>query len=505
MKRYIISLTFIFVSIIGFSQTTDTLTIQELNRLDLLFSQDELLIENDSLVIPIRKNKYTESYVHNKVYSTCNEDSILKVLLIVDNYVYSSIYKTIIRYAQDIYIGTNQHVVVEKVSNATDLSIKALIKSYNNITGVVLIGNIDFALFEEYYVNSENKTIYSYWPCELFYSDLDGIWEDSDSNGIYDTHTGNKDPEIVVGRIPINNNMEELNLLEGYFNKNHNFWIGNTSINEYKSLDYRNEDWIGEYQFGAIKELYGNEKYDYCQTCENNFGKNDYLNKLNSGEYEFVQIAAHSSPTHHKFNLCDNWYENLTSSQIINNNNKVLGYNLFCCSACNWSMVYSISNLLAGMYIYSGRGLSVVGSTKTGSMLNFQTFYQALSQNESIGNALKLWWFSSPYKSDILYHYFIHWFYGLCIIGDPFISFKYNTNSTCPDVLNIDRYEDVNSNVAYYKAKDKIIVSANFEQAIEKHIIFDAPIVEFSEGFHLPNGTTMEILQDGCECNHITN
>lgn len=39
------------------------------------------------------------------------------------------------------------------------------------------------------------------YPIDLFFMDLDGIWEDSDSNGYYDTHTGDTEPDIAFGRL----------------------------------------------------------------------------------------------------------------------------------------------------------------------------------------------------------------------------------------------------------------------------------------------------------------
>lgn len=491
---------------ISSAQSLDSLYFQEARQLELLFEQDELMLEEDSLIIPMRKTQYNVPYQHNRVYSTCSNDSLLKILIIVDDYVYSRISEKIIRYARDLYCGTSQHSVIESVSNATKLNIKDLIISYsNNIEGLVLIGNLDFAIFEQTYTNNKNESSYLTWPCELFYSDLDGIWEDIDNNGLYDTHSGNKDPELIIGRLPIiNNNEKELNLLKNFFDKNHRYWIGDIEVKEQKSLDYRNKDWINESTFDSIKKLYGSDKYDYFQTCDGTFGADDYSNRLISGEYEFIQLAAHSSPRSHTFNLCNNKKEVLNSSAIEDLDKQVLGYNLFCCSACNWSVVSNINELLAGAYIYSsGKTLSLVGSTKTGSMLYFDPFYTSLSQNNSIGQSLKDWWLMAPFKGESSYSTFIYWFYGLCIIGDPFVSFKYNTNNTCTNILRVSNYEATSSNIIYYRAKEKIIVDADFKNVKDKHFVFDAPIVIFANGFYLPKGSSMEVLQEGCNCNHI--
>jgi hypothetical protein len=64
-----------------------------------------------------------------------------------------------------------------------------------------------------------------------------------------------------------------------------------------------------------------------------------------------------------------------------------------------------------------GRGLSVVGSTKSGGMLQFSYFYEPLGQHETLGEAFRGWFESlSPYSStDVSY------FFGMTILGDPMV------------------------------------------------------------------------------------
>lgn len=162
----------------------------------------------------------------------------------------------------------------------------------------------------------------------------------------------------------------------------------------------------------------------------------------------------------------------------------------------------SITDLLAGAYLYTeGNILSIIGSTKTGSMQGFKHFYQPLSENKSIGESYKEWWHNFA-QSSFSTAKRIRWYYGLCIIGDPFIRFKYNTSYSCINTIHITDYTPSYNNIIYYRAKEKIIISANFEQANGKIFIFDAPSVVFTDGFYLPNGNSIRILKDGCNCNH---
>ena len=91
-------------------------------------------------------------------------------------------------------------------------------------------------------------------------------------------------------------------------------------------------------------------------------------------------------------------------------------YNLFCCS----SLRFTDSNFLGGAYIYDTGtpSLAVIGSTKTGSMLNFWAFYQPLGSSESFGEAYRQWFNTiAPYSDDE-----IAWHYGMTVAGDPFLA-----------------------------------------------------------------------------------
>ena len=495
MKKYVCLIILFTLPFIAIAQNGEILTEEQLRELELLFYQNNDFEQEDFSNIP--NNIISGQFTYDCVYSTNQIKNLCKNLIIVDSYVLSNLSTKIIRYAYDLYIGTQKHIAVLKTTNATKEDIKNLITSFNsNIEGVVLIGKLDYAVFEQTYI-VDSIPEYSSWPCELYFADLDGVWIDIDGNGKYDDHTGNIAPEIILGRIPIvNNNSTELEYLSDYLDKIHNYWTGVTTINKGNALDYRSESWINKYGFDAIKNLYAIDKYRYSYTCDGDFGKNDYCNRLSSGEYEFVQLSAHSSTSFHKFELCNDKSERLYSTYIAELDKKVLGLNLFCCSSCNWSKVNSISSLLAGSYLYvNSNVLSIVGSTKTGSMLGFSEFYQPLSENKSMGVSLKNWWNNygiSAYNKNVV----INWFYGLSIIGDPFITFINNTNYDCPDTTNVTYYLSSNDKFIYYRANKELKITANFENATGKHIIFDAPTVKFSDGFYLPNNTSIEILRD---------
>ncbi len=94
---------------------------------------------------------------------------------------------------------------------------------------------------------------------------------------------------------------------------------------------------------------------------------------------------------------------------------------------------------------------------------------------------------------------------GLTIIGDPFVMMKYNTNTTCQNVLTLNSFDTNNSSrLRYYRARQRIEVGGNYVIPVGKHVIFDAPEVRFLPGFQCPAGATFETRTEGCECNHTT-
>lgn len=372
-----------------------------------------------------------------------------KILIIANSQIYAEVKNKIDRYAGDVNRTYFCQVKVISVSGGNHTDIKDIILAdSNDLNGVVFIGDIPTA----YYQIPSNV-----WPdvmvnfqCELYYMDLDGDWEDNINNdGIYDRHTGDVKPEIFVGRIStahMENWFTEKEGLENYLDKLHNFYIHCwNSINNKYALTYIDSDWIGHYDIcHGIRALYGNNNYNYDHVNSDSvgYGKTDYLNnRLNNSRYEFIQLAAHSYYTHHKI-IKNDTNHTAHPIDISNSGTKAIAYNLYCCSACVWPTQNSGNNLNIGTsYIYnnSPHSLTVVGSTKTGSMKRFYSFYYQLGLGKVIGESLLKWWqiFGNNHNTDI-----IDFHYGMCILGDPMVS-MYQNNYARIDLHVKDTEEDI--------------------------------------------------------------
>jgi AAA15 family ATPase/GTPase len=161
---------------------------------ELLKNMDDYFVQTSDYRINT-KSSYTCSFSY-EIKGSNN-----KYLLIVDSYVYDGARGQIIRYATDINNALNYTVIIYVVSNEDHTDVKdLLIYERENLVGATFIGDIDEALFEMY----EGEE-YSSWLCDLYFMDLDGVWSDTDGNGIYDSHTGDVKPEIIIGRISAKN------------------------------------------------------------------------------------------------------------------------------------------------------------------------------------------------------------------------------------------------------------------------------------------------------------
>lgn len=347
-----------------------------------------------------------------------------KILMLVEDNIYQVLTDKVHRYVYDIHQqGYSVHFFEYTGGNAPAL--KSFIKSEKqNLLGCVLIGDLPAAWYE---VDDDyNSYGYAQFPCDLFYMDLDGKWLDVDGDGMFDRHedgSGDRQPEIFIGRIDASRmDGPQIELLDGYFDKNHAYWTGNIYLLQF-GLTYTEDDWSIYHDIVSdISNLYpGN----YLAIKAPATSRSDYFeNRLTEMLYEFIQLACHSNSSAHYFTRGGA----LNSQDIRNGPPQGLAFNLFCCSALR----FTDWNCLGGAYIFNAgtKALAVIGSSKTGSMLEFHHFYRALHARNSVGLALKIWFeMIAPYGDDDLF-----WHYGMTIMGDPLMVLRYNQKDVLPPV-----------------------------------------------------------------------
>ena len=212
--------------------------------------------------------------------------------ILIDETLYSEIEQSIIQYVSDIELE-GYIVFIQTISGGTPAEIKNWVTNQYNFgsEGVLFIGDITAAWAE---VSG------SVFPCDLFYMDLDGTWEDIDEDGDYEVHIegeGDMGPEVYIARIYASTLTydTEADMINEYFEKVHSYRIGELT-QPWRGLEYVEEDWYDMdvhldyvYDEDVVRHDFG-----YFTTAQ------DYLDQMDLGQH-FVQVCAHSYSGGHHF------------------------------------------------------------------------------------------------------------------------------------------------------------------------------------------------------------
>jgi hypothetical protein len=354
------------------------------------------------------KSRGSEPFSIKRIKEAQSGRSTPLIIIFISSNLFAHIQNEINEYNATL-INNGYDTVVFSMAGGTAEDMKNQILSYwnngYNVTGAVLFGDLPVAWFHhenDFYGPEE-------FPCDLFLMDLDGTWVDTNHDGIYDNHTngtGNTAPEIYVGRIDASKIPgDEIAITKNYLQKDYEFWTehGNTTN---PALTYTDKDWANYSEFrNEIRFAYPT----YQAIWYPNVTRDDYIDTQLPGVYDFIQLSCHSSSSGHYFTIGGEAY----SDDVRSAPPRSLFYNLFCCDAVR----FTDGNCLGDAYILntSTPSLVVIGSTKTGSMLDFKHFYKPLGQCCSFGSAFQQWFCAEyPYNDNDM-----SWFYGMTILGDP--------------------------------------------------------------------------------------
>ena len=180
-----------------------------------------------------------------------------QVELLVNAGLWVNCESTLTHYVRDLE-DENWTVRVDTVRQGSAEDIRSLLQSLPNLEGVVMVGDLPVPWFQMLDDFEQNDTIdgYEEFPVDLFYTDLDGFWSDSlhyekidgrdtlvaGQDGIYDQHSGDRAPEIWLGRVTASPLGDEQQLVEHYFDKAHRYRRGELALNV-RALIYVDDDW----------------------------------------------------------------------------------------------------------------------------------------------------------------------------------------------------------------------------------------------------------------------
>ena len=282
-----------------------------------------------------------------------------------------------------------------------------------DIEGALFIGDLPVAWFEVYDFGGG----LAQFPIDLFYMDLDGTWIDTinTGNGRYDGHTGNVNPDIYIGRLMPTGIGVDTTVLKNYFAKDTDYRNGTLRLPE-RALVFVDDDWIPyAYQWSSNVAMLFPDTMSYWHPETTKAGI--YRQKLDSTQI-WVSVFAHSWPGGHQFVFNNgNQHDYYYSFEYIAQNPPTNFYNFFACSFSR----YTTNGYGGGQAIFNDAyGVGSIGSTKTGSMLDFQYFYRPLSEDKTLGEAFK-YWFDCIYDSVGMNFDRLCWHYGMTLLGDPFL------------------------------------------------------------------------------------
>jgi hypothetical protein len=380
------------------------------------------------------------SEVEYRQETTLSADSVREsdmVGIVVADSLYSSITPSLEHYVEDLEASGYQTVISSGPLESHE-ELKSLIIDWGrtyNLVGVVLIGRLPYA---EFYQAGTTYFDAEVFVCDLYLMDLDGSWWDLNSDGVFDKHNASGDadihPEVFVGRIDptcLTWMENEQQAVEEYLAKIHTYRTGGLERSD-RALVYIDDDWSSPWGTMWNQDVglaYSERTFENEPQMTTGGGWLNYL----SSDYQWAHLCAHSSPIMNYFGPGGVGQGTVSSSDIHDASPTINFYNLFCCSGADWTA----EDNLGVTYVFGGDyGLATIGSSKTGSMMDLEHFYQPLGQNETLGESLVDWFSESLDDDGEAGEDFLHWYYGMNIVGDPTLAIEHDCTAISPEVAS---------------------------------------------------------------------
>jgi hypothetical protein len=272
------------------------------------------------------------------------------------------------------------------------------------LEGAVLVGNVPSL---SYSVGGGKA-----FSSDYYYMDLDGEWGDTNGDGIYDSHVGNVTAEIWVGRLTPNDSGGDVAALERYVTKHHLYAQGRLNYGD-AALLYVDDDWwfAGPAWQSEVARSGWNVQLVNTPSLTT---AADYESRLALSQFVWTKLVAHSDQNRHYFFNGTTPAGRTESYEIGALDPRIAYYEFYACQTGD----FTYTDYLAGRYIFdTDWGLAAIAPTNTGGMTQTSSFYLAIHDAKTIGDAM-LTWFNER-GSDGFTDLERSQYYGLTIIGDP--------------------------------------------------------------------------------------
>ncbi|MEO0081267.1 MAG: T9SS type A sorting domain-containing protein [candidate division WOR-3 bacterium] len=329
------------------------------------------------------------------------------VLVLVNAELYQSLTTEISTYLSDLTSeGFSTKLVATSGGRPANLRQLLQVHRDSGLVGAVMVGDLPVAWWES--SNSGED-----FPLDLFFTDLDGVFSDADGDGKYDTHSGNRAPEIWLGRIYASRLTYdgEVRVIRSFFQRNHAYRTGQLPVPR-RGLVYNEVTWYPNDH--GMSNLYSDIT---IFNDENTTTAYHYKGQLALG-FEFVHIIAHSSPWVHTFFLAGEvpGGGSIFNFEVPALEPKAAFYFLNACMCGRYTELDNLGN----WYLFARPwGLAVIASAELMyGVSDLSTVYRALAHDSCFGESF-LKWHRSNYAS----------FLGTCLLGDPTLKVRRSGSS----------------------------------------------------------------------------
>ncbi len=331
----------------------------------------------------------------------------------------ASIRSSVDQYATDLRLQGHDVTVMEFAGSAAGLRADLRARHEQGLQGAVFVGDLPTFRFSSRFSPDSNVETYLH---DLYFADLDGTYLDAVPVDVHIDGAGDVEPEIYVARLSASPLTElvganEAQILNAYFERVHAYRIGEATYAD-RGAAFADADWANTEWGRTMGLLYEDvvSLYDLADTTPA-----AYLGLLSQDVESFIG-AVHSGADFLQFwaePRYVGWEGNLTSADLLAASPRPGFYNMFNCSAGDFSQA---KFLLGAMAVGSDRGMQGVSSAKPGgiAMGDNDTYYGPMAAGMSAGEAFRSFLQThvgstdNPAESGL-----IAWLNGLVMQGDP--------------------------------------------------------------------------------------
>lgn len=311
-----------------------------------------------------------------------------EVALIISTSLYNStgVATRLLQYKGDVEARFPVHLTIyngASFDSYTPQQMRSYIQnlySTSGIKGVLLVGQIQYALWKNYAPGADDKGINSF-----YYEDMDGTFTDTNADGYDDLHDWGPHigPEVWCCwmRPPASNQVSALN---AFLDKTHSYYTGGVTVNRRALIachaDYDGNIRGGFMMFDRLAALYGNN-VDIDGEGSDLVVASDQVNLLNANRYEIYDPMGHANST---LQAWDSGYVYYTTAQSLTGG--ALMTFIYGCHSAAFNEASSTN--IAQAYCFG----SSIGQAASGTSWNYGTegkwyIFEELARGGCLGKA----------------------------------------------------------------------------------------------------------------------